>query len=133
MQMRFSFHAPIVTQKNTASKLVRSLWQGGSDLQGTQYHSNSHKNTSITLHDLRPHEHVMEPYCIFDQHLVVIGLFKGDPNNKNLTKLEHTYIHTHTHRQICYGIIPLLLFKPVTLTFIHKIKAKNKQLPIFFL
>ena len=30
--------------------------------------------------------------------MVVIGLqhFKGDPNNENLTKLEHTYIHTPT-------------------------------------
>ena len=33
------------------------------------------------------------PYCIFDPCFVVIRLqlFKGDPNNENLTKLEHTY------------------------------------------
>ena len=32
-------------------------------------------------------------YCIFDPSLVVIKLqlFKGDSNNENLTKLEHTY------------------------------------------
>ena len=37
------------------------------------------------------------PYCIFDPSLVVIRLqlFKGDLNNENLTKLEHTYkMHT---------------------------------------
>ena len=35
------------------------------------------------------------PYCSFDLSLVVIGpqLFKGDPNNENLTKLEHTCTH----------------------------------------
>ena len=41
------------------------------------------------------------PYCILDQNLVVIGLqlFKGDPNNENLTKLEHTHTHTYTTRR----------------------------------
>ena len=51
------------------------------------------------------------PYCIFDPSLVVIGLklFKGDPNKENLTKLEHTHVHTHyihTYRWIRYRKIP---------------------------
>ena len=39
-----------------------------------------------------------KPYCISDPSLVVIKfqLFKGDPNNENLIKLEHTNIDTHT-------------------------------------
>ena len=47
----------------------------------------------------------INPYGIFDLISVVIGLqlFKGDPNNENLTKLEHTHPYTphtphpHTH------------------------------------
>ena len=55
-----------------------------------------------------------KPYCIFDPGLVVIELrlFKGDPDNKILTKLEHTHSHTrtHTHTQIWYRNIPMYCF-----------------------
>ena len=49
-------------------------------------------------------------YRIFDPSLVVIGLqlFKGDQNNKNLTKLQltHTYIHIHTQKEFAIAISP---------------------------
>ena len=38
--------------------------------------------------------------------VIELQLFKEDLINENLTKL-----HIHTHRQIHYLIIPLLLFK----------------------
>ena len=61
------------------------------------------------------------PYCILDPSLVVIGLqlFKGDPNNKNPTKLEHVYTYIHQHTEgMRYCKIPSLLFKPQRLIFI---------------
>ena len=46
-------------------------------------------------------------YYIFDPSLVVIGLFKGDPNNENLTKLEHTHTYMPLHTEgIRYRNIP---------------------------
>ena len=41
----------------------------------------------------------INPHCIFDPSLVPIGLqlFKGDLNNENLTKLEHTHTHPYIH------------------------------------
>ena len=39
--------------------------------------------------------------------MVVIGLqlFKGDPNNENLTKLEHTHSYIHTQKEFAIAII----------------------------
>ena len=65
------------------------------------------------------------PYCIFDPSLDVIGLqlFKGDPNNENLAKLEHTiHTHTHTHTQKEFAIAnPPIAFQA------KGIKKPNKQ------
>ena len=69
-----------------------------------------------------------EPLLHVWPKLVVIGLqlFKGDLNNENLTKLEHTHTqpqNTPTHRRIRYHILPWLLFKPGG----NNKKERNKQ------
>ena len=51
------------------------------------------------------------PYCIFDLRLVVIErqLFKGDPNNENLTKVEHTYTYITYRRNSLSRYPPIAL------------------------
>ena len=55
-----------------------------------QYHSNLHKNNSLTLHDLQAHYHMKKPCCIFDPSLV------ETQKTKNQLKLQY---HNNSHKK----------------------------------
>ena len=100
-----------LTNKGTPIASLTQIWfQSDFDFSKDIHpnNKNQHFPPNLTSHD--PWHWYMafdiiniwrNPYCIFDPSLVVIRLqlFKGDPNNENLTKLEHThtYIHTYTY------------------------------------
>ena len=126
-QMTFDL---INIQRNPCCILAPILVPIGLQLfKGDPYNENQHFPPNLTSDDPWPCYVTFDlfniwknPYCIFHPSLVGIRLqlFKEDPNNENLTNLEHTHTYTPTHRQNSLSQYPPIAFQARGIKLVDK-------------